>query len=157
MTAPLAHNIRSLLIVTLALALTTVAVGLVQRGTPITDASDLYFIAVLAVAITIGSWPAVVVAVGAFLSYDYFFAPPLLELGVTDPAEYLRLVLLLLVAVIVGQLAALQRRRSKEAVSREREARALFEISRTLATRSSTDTALPAVARILDREIGGPV
>ena len=148
MTATLAHNIRSLLIVTLALAVTTVAVGLVQQGTPITDASDLYFIALLAVAITIGSWPAVVVAVGAFLSYDFFFEPPLLELGAGNPAEYLRLVLLLLVAVVVGQLAALQRRRSEEACSRSagRSRRVRPPIPRCRLWRGSRN-----------REIGGPV
>ena len=60
-----------------------------------------------------------------------------------DPGEWLNLVLLLFVGIVVGQLAALQRARAEAAVAREREARALFQVSRALATRASTPAVLP--------------
>ena len=55
-----------------------------------------------------------------------------------SPGELVNLVLLLFVGIVVGQLAALQRTRTQEALAREREARSLFQVSRALATRSST-------------------
>jgi two-component system sensor histidine kinase KdpD len=59
-------------------------------------------------------------------------------------------VLLLFVAVVVGQLAAMQRDRAQLAVRREREARALFAVSRALATRESIDLALRQIAAALE-------
>ena len=55
---------------------------------------------------------------------------------------------------MVGQLAALSRTRAETALGREREARALFGVSRVLATRSSTDAALAQIAEALRREAG---
>ena len=57
---------------------------------------------------------------------------------------WLSVVLLLFVGVVVGQLAALQRSRAETATQREREARALFAVSRALATRESIDLVLGA-------------
>ena len=53
-------------------------------------------------------------------------------------------VVLLFVGIVVGELAALQRRRTEIAQAREREAVALFRVSRALATRESTPAVLPA-------------
>jgi two-component system sensor histidine kinase KdpD len=61
-------------------------------------------------------------------------------------------VLLLFVGVVVGQLTALQRSRAETATQREREARALFAISRALATRESIDLVLAAIARELEQD-----
>src|SRR4029077_10144653 len=60
--------------------------------------------------------------------------------------------LLLFVGIVVGQLAALEQSRTEEARAREREAYALFQLSRALATRDSTMAVLPIVASILVRE-----
>jgi hypothetical protein len=56
------------------------------------------------------------------------------------------------VAVLVGQLAAIQRRQTQTALEREHEARAMFRVSRALATRASTTEALEAIVRGLVAE-----
>ena len=72
------------------------------------------------------------------------FSPsPTTRFTIRDPGEWLSVILLLFVGIVVGQLAALQRSRTGEALAREREARALFQVSRALATRESTAEVLP--------------
>ncbi len=90
-----------------------------------------------------------IAAVASFVLYDFLFVEPRLTLTVARPCEVVNLVLLLFVGIVVGQLAALQRARAEEAIAREREARALFRVSRALATRASTVDVLPDLATIL--------
>jgi two-component system sensor histidine kinase KdpD len=94
----------------------------------------------------------VVAAFGSFLAYDYLFVEPRFNFTIRDPAEYVSLVLLLFVGIVVGQLVALQRSRTEVARAREREAIALFRLSRALATRSSTPEVMPEIAEILRAE-----
>ena len=70
----------------------------------------------------------------------------------SDPAEWLALVLLLFVGIVVGQLAAMQRARARAAQEREHEARALSVVSRSLVTRDSTQGGLATVAEVLRPE-----
>ena len=118
-----------------------------RLGVP--NASSIFLLAVVAAASRFGTWTAIATAVGAFLVYDAFFIEPRFTLRVADPGEWLNLVLLLLVGIVVGQLAASQRDRAEAAVSREHEAISLFRVSRALATRSSTADVLPDLATIL--------
>ena len=109
-----------------AIAAVTAATGLVallehELGVP--NAAAVYLVAVSAVAIATGTGGAVVAALLAVLVYDFLFTDPLHTLAVADPGELLNLLLLLFVAVVVGQLASLQRSRAEDAEAREREAR----------------------------------
>ncbi len=118
------------------------------------NASATFLLAVVAAASLFGTADAIVAAVGAFLIYDVFFTEPRFTLAVSDPGEWLNLLLLLLVGVVVGRLAAAQRTRTLAAVAREREAQALFRMSRVLATRSGTTAVLPELAAIARVESG---
>jgi two-component system sensor histidine kinase KdpD len=73
-------------------------------------------------------------------------------LVVSDPGELLNLILLLVLGIAVGQLAAAQRSRARVAIEREHEATALFRISRTLATRSDTAAVLGELAATVQAE-----
>ena len=84
-----------------------------------------------------GTVPAVVTALAAFLVYDLLFTEPRFSLAVADPSELLNLVLVLIVALAVGRLAALGRERAAEADRRATEATGLFAVSRLLATADS--------------------
>jgi two-component system, OmpR family, sensor histidine kinase KdpD len=132
-----------------ALALATLAVKILQDGLGIPNPSAVYLVAVVATAFVSGTAGAVVSAIASFLLYDYLFVDPRYTFSVTDPGEYLSVILLLFVGIVVGQLAALQRSRTRDAQAREREAYALFRVSRSLATRDSTPQVLPELARAL--------
>ena len=134
-----------------SLALATLVIALLQSlGVP--NASAVYLAAVVATAFVAGTWGAVVAAVASFLLYDYLFVLPLYTFTVADPGEWLNLIVLLFIGIVVGQLVALQRSRAEIAIAREREARALFQVSRALATRTSTPAVLPTIAEILRTE-----
>jgi two-component system sensor histidine kinase KdpD len=137
-----------------AVAVATLAIAILESAPGVPNASAVYLVAVATVAIAVGTGGAIFTAVLAVLVYDFLFMDPLHTLLVTDPGEWLNLVLLLFVAVTVGQLAAMQRRRAEVAVEREREARALFQVTRVLAARDSTQEVLPAIAAALSREAG---
>ena len=113
------------------------------------DASPIYLVAVVAAAIVLGPSAAVLSAVGAFLVYDVLFISPRFTLTVHDPAEWLDLLLFLFVGIIIGRLTASQTARAAEATRRLRESQALFRISRTLATASTIEEALPPILRLL--------
>ncbi len=112
----------------------------------ILDASPVYFAAIVLVGSVAGTWPALVTAVGAFAIYDLFFTEPRLTLVVEDPREWLDLVLFLVLAVIVGRLAALGRERAADASRQAAEATGLFSVGRILAIAPDVETAAPLVA-----------
>ena len=130
----------------------TIAVAVLESYVNVPNASAVYLVAVVATAVVAGTAGAIVASVASFLLYDFFFTVPTLTFTIRDPSEWLSVVLLLFVGIVVGQLAALQRMRAEIAQTREREARALFQVSRALATRESTAGALSAIVAILDAE-----
>ena len=143
---------RFLLVAVPSLGIATAVVALLQEGFGVPNPSSIYLVAVVATAIASGTWGAVVASVTSFLLYNFLFVDPRYTLTVARPGELVNLLLLLFVGIVVGQLAALQRARAEQAVAREREARALFQISRALATRESTPTVLPVIVGILREE-----
>ena len=135
-----------------AVALMTAVISLVITDLHIPNASMLYLIVVLAVAIGFGGRPAVFVSVVAFLTFNWFFVQPLHTLFVANPGEWVSLLLFLITAVITGQLAAAQRQRAQEAAQREHETALMYDVARLMSELSLRD-ALRAVAERLRREL----
>ncbi|MBX6772494.1 MAG: DUF4118 domain-containing protein [Chloroflexi bacterium] len=107
----------------------TALIGLVRTHARIANISSLYLIIVLAVAAIFGGGPAIAASVLAVLAFDWFFVNPVGQFTVSDPEEWLALVLFLATAIVTSQLAAAQQRRAVEARRREREATALYTLS----------------------------
>jgi two-component system, OmpR family, sensor histidine kinase KdpD len=145
---------RFLAVSGLTLACATLAIAILQDGLGIPNPSALYLVAVVATAVASGTWGAIVAAAASFILYNFLFIDPRYTFVVNHPGELVNLFLLLFVGVVVGRLAALQRDRAEIALAREREARALFQITRALATRESTPAVLPAIVGILREESG---
>jgi two-component system, OmpR family, sensor histidine kinase KdpD len=135
-----------------ALAVTTVLVAVIEQNAGVSNASAVYLLAVVLAAVAFGTLAATGASIAAFLLYTYFFTEPLYTFSVVDPGEWVTVVLLLVIGTVVGQLAAGQRNRAEAAEHREREARALVEVSRVLAMRDQTSSAASEIATILCRE-----
>ena len=146
--------VRGVIGLVVALALATLLVTLLDQAAGVPHASSAYLLAVIALAVQLGTTEAIVGAVGAFLLANYLFTAPIHTLNVLDPGEWLNLLLLLVVGVVVGELAGRQRHRAESAELREREARGLFQVSRALATAGDTNQAARDVVRILKAETG---
>jgi len=136
----------------LALAISTIAVLILERAAGIRQASSVYLLAVATIAIVFGSAAAAGTAIGAFLIYNFLFVEPLYTFSVGAPQGILNLLLLLIVGILIGRLAGLQRDRAREAARREREARALFAITRSLAGARRARDAFPTILERLRGE-----
>jgi two-component system sensor histidine kinase KdpD len=136
----------------LAVAVVSVLIALVQRQIQIANISMFYLTAVLVTATAFGSGPAILAAVAAFVTFDWFFVEPRYTYTVADPEEWIALLLFLATAVITGQLAAEQRRRAGEAARREREAVVLYDVARLMGEPDFV-RALQTVAERLRQEL----
>ena len=143
-----------LLVAVPALAIASALVWLLEERFGVPDASPVYLLAVVVTALASGTLGALAAAIVGILLYDFLFTHPFATFEISDPGEWLSLVLLLFVGLVVGQLTAIQRARTMTAETREREAREQFLVSRALATRSSTATVLEEIAALLQRAMG---
>ncbi|GII42102.1 sensor histidine kinase [Planotetraspora phitsanulokensis] len=111
----------------------------------------LFLVAVVAVALVGGMWPAVASAVAGFLLLNYFFTPPVDEFTVADPQNLLALAIYVLVAVSVSSVVDLAARRTREAARAGADA----EVLSTLAGHVLRgDAALPSLLARLRETFG---
>jgi two-component system sensor histidine kinase KdpD len=140
---------RVFLLATVAIVVGTVLVAVLERSTEIPDASAVYLVAVVIVGSVGGTSAAIATAIAAFVVYDFLFTEPRFSLVISDTNELLNLIVVLIVALVVGRLAALGRERAAEADRRAVEATGLFAVSRLLATADQTEAvAGPIVERL---------
>lgn len=137
-----------------ALAASILGVYLLEERAGVRDASTVFLLAVALVAYLRGSWAAVGTALGAFLAYNYLFLPPEFTFLVSDPQHILTLGLLLAVGIAIGRLTGLQRDHARRSERREREARALFNVSRAIALAKRMKDALPVLVVSLAQDAG---
>ncbi len=138
--------------VVIGLGLGVAVVAILEQVAGFDNGSPAFLLAVVAVAVTRGTGPAVVTAVGSFLVYDFLFTEPQFTFTVANPDEWLNLLLLLVVGVVVGRLTGRERDRAEAALAGEREARALFKVSFSLANRSDAAVALAPIVSMLRDE-----
>ncbi|HET7703122.1 MAG TPA: ATP-binding protein [Candidatus Limnocylindrales bacterium] len=150
-SVPLRRLSISAAAVVVALALATGLVAALESIVLVPNASAAYLLAVIGLAVARGTWAAAVGAIGSFLAYNFLFVHPVRTFDVVDPGEWLNLLLLLVVGLVVGRLAGLQRDRAAVAELQAREAGGLFRVSRLLATNDSRD-ALPMIVAVLRDE-----
>ncbi|MCU0506683.1 MAG: DUF4118 domain-containing protein, partial [Chloroflexi bacterium] len=140
--------VSSLLLIGALVTVTSVAVAALEAWVGVADASAAYIPAVVLVAASLGTIPAVATSVASFLVYDFFFVAPTMTFTVEAPTEWLSLLLFLLVAVVVGRLTALLADREREATQRAREAGVLFGIGQDLA---GAATVTEGITRVVGR------
>ena len=131
------HLVRLVVATASLLALATAAVAALEQSVGVANASSVYLVAVVLCALLVGTDGAVVTAFGSAALYNFLFIEPRNTFAIHEPGVLLSMVLMLFVGIVVGQLAAMQRQRAETARASEREAQALFGVSRSLATRDS--------------------
>jgi two-component system sensor histidine kinase KdpD len=109
----------------------------------------LFFLVPVLVASSVGGRGAgVITAVLAVFVWDYFFIPPTYQVTIASTRDALALVVFLLVALLVGQLSTVARRRTDEALSRAHASEAVYEMSMGLIARKTPQDLL---APLLER------
>jgi two-component system sensor histidine kinase KdpD len=94
----------------------------------IPDISLASLLVILALASWRGLYPALLASVAAFLSFDFFFVPPVYSLLINKFDDILTLIVFLVTAILTSRLASALRRRAEQAYQREQEMRLLYEL-----------------------------
>ena len=136
---------RQLTGVALALAglpLLTTALAAARGHLSLTDDLLIYLVAVVALAVVGGFWPAVLAAVGASLLLNWYFTPPLHTFTIGKPDNILALLLFVTVAVAVSSVVHLAARRAGQAARSAEEARSLLALAQTVLGGADTPTSV---------------
>ena len=129
----LRKELRAIMLTLGLVAAVTLAIYPAVAQSGLEHGSVLYLIPVLFAATRWGVVPAIVAAVGGVLASAFFFYPPLYSFRIRDPQEVLNLILFVIVAVVVSQLATRLRRQLELTRQREIDMRDLYAFSRRLA------------------------
>lgn len=133
----------------IGVVIATMLIGIVLSWTNISNISLLYLPIVLWLAARYGRGPAVLASVLSFLSYDFFFIPPLHELTVDNPTEWLSLLALLATSLALGQLTSTVRTRAQEAEESRAQTASLYRVAQLIAASNDEQ----GLATALTREI----
>jgi two-component system sensor histidine kinase KdpD len=114
----------------------------------------LYLLIIGLIAGLRGVRPALLAAVLAFLAWNYFLLPPFYTLRISDPKDWIALVVFLFVGVGVGVQTGRLREREANALSREREMALLNRFSARLVSEMSIPEMAEALAAEIDRVMG---
>lgn len=102
----------------------------------------IYLIAVVAVAVVGGFWPAIAAAATAGLLLNWFFTQPLHTFTIQEPDNLLALLLFVVVAISVSSVVHLAARRSQQAARSATEAEMLSRLARTVLAGDDSATAV---------------
>jgi two-component system sensor histidine kinase KdpD len=81
----------------------------------------LYLLVISLVARLWGVRPAMLASTLAFLAWNFFFLPPYYTLSISDPKDWLSLLVFLIVGALVGFQTGRMKEREAEALARERD------------------------------------
>lgn len=114
----------------------------------------LFLLAVVGVALRHGRGPAVLAAFLGVGLFDLFFVPPRFSFAVSDVQYLVTFVVMLVVALVIGQLMAGLKVQAEVSSERERRVRGLYEMSRDLSAALLPEQVAEIGARFLTAEFG---
>ncbi len=145
---------RAYLGASLCVVLTTAATAPVLRALGLTNSVMLLLLAAVLAAYRFGPGPGTFAAILSVLCFDFFYVPPRFSFTVHDAHYTVTFIVMLGVALLVGQITARLRFQATVAGDRERRMRALFEMARDLSSaltlEQTADIGNRFVARLFD-------
>lgn len=105
----------------------------------------LYLAVVVWSALFLGRGPSVLASVLSVLAFDFFMVPPFYTFVVNDSEYIITFAGLLSVGLVISSLTSRVREQARAALARERQAQALFELSRDLSAAGDAAAAERAV------------
>ena len=120
----------------------------------LTNIVMLFLLVVVVVALRHGRAPAVLAALLGVALFDFFFVPPRLSFAVSDVQYLVTFAVMLVVALVIGQLTAGLRAQARAASERERRVHGLYQMSRELSAALLPEQVAEIGARFLRGEFG---
>jgi two-component system sensor histidine kinase KdpD len=136
------RQLAGILLVAAGLPLLTALLVALRPHLDLANDLLLYLVAVVAVAIVGGFWPAVLAAITASLLLNWYFTQPLHTLTIAEPRNMLALLLFVTVAVTVSSVVHLAARRQVLAARSADEAASLLGLAQTVLGGADTPTAV---------------
>jgi len=112
----------------------------------------LFLLLVVGVGLRLGRGPAVLAAFLGVVLFDLFFVSPRFSLAVSDVQYLVTFAVMLVVALVVGQLTAGLKVQAAAAMQRERRVRSLYDMSRDLSAALLPEQVGEIAARFLRAE-----
>jgi two-component system, OmpR family, sensor histidine kinase KdpD len=109
----------------------------------------LFLLTVVLIGVKWGRGPAVLAAFVSVASFDFFYVAPKFSFAVSDFQYLLTFVVMLTVALIIGQMTAGLRYQARVASHREERARVLYEFARDMSSLLLTDDVVEAATKII--------
>lgn len=134
----------------------TVAGALLERYVHPANIVMLYLTGVVYVASKSGRGPAIAAVLGSILLYDLIFVPPRWSLKPTEPQHWLAFLIMMVVGLIIGQLAARMREHAILAEARAQRTQALNQLSSTLARARDRETVAQSLCSAVHAAVGSP-
>lgn len=145
-------------------AVVTGAIELLKPHIPVLSLAVLYLLAVLAAAAAWGMAYAVSVSVVSMFAFNFFFLEPRYTLNLQDSRNWFALLVFLVTAVVVSDLAARSRGRADEAESALRSLQQLTEERERLAQEAveaeslrRSDAMKTAILRAVSHDLRSPL
>ena len=127
---------------TLAVAVAIAVAIVADRFLPLANLSLIFLMAVLFAAIRFGLWPSVYTSLLSFVAYNFFFTEPHHTFTVARREDVLTMIFFLVVAVIVGNLAARLKAQVEAMRLTARRTANLYDFSRKIAGAASLNDVL---------------
>lgn len=112
----------------------------------------VFLLAVVLVAVRFGRGPAVLAAFMSVGAFDFFYVPPRFTFSVSDAQYLLTFAVMLVVALVIGQLTAGLKFQARVATEREERVGALYAMSRDLSGALMPEQVAEIAARFLRSE-----
>src|SRR5271157_5289297 len=136
-------------VATLVAMLTTLA--LVWMGANSTAAGMVFLVLVVWSATQAGIWLALYIAVLCAFSFDYFFLLPYHTLRLASAQEWVAMVSFLACCVVVGRVAELARRQTRQAEQRREDVERLYELSQEMMLHEDAEGLIRDLPRLINR------
>ena len=148
---------RQLLLTLLACALTTIIAWPLYAPHNLAIIAMLYLLTVLVVAVGLGAASSLLASFLSVVLLAYCFAAPRFSFQVYDGPSLVTLAVMLVVAIITGQLAGGLSHQADEAESEAKRSRALYEMARGLTGAATVEQIVKIARKFLSRVFGADV
>ena len=116
----------------------------------------IFLAAVVGVAVRFGRGPAVLASLLTVGMFDFFYVPPRFSFTVSDAQYLLTFFIMLVVALLIGQLTAGLKFQARVSRLREERVRAMYAMSRDLSGALMPEQIAEIDARFMKSEFGAP-
>ncbi len=120
----------------------------------LTNIVMVFLLAVVGIAMRFGRGPAVLAAFMSVAAFDFFYVPPRFTFAVSDAQYLVTFGVMLVVALVIGQMTAGLKFQASVATQREARVTALYALSRDLSGALMAEQIAEIAARFMRSEFG---